>query len=54
KIKPKKVITFGSKDFMQLVERLANEGRQGSIALQGDILLVVDGEAILVRNPTKP
>ncbi|MBW1808487.1 MAG: VWA domain-containing protein [Deltaproteobacteria bacterium] len=54
KIKPKKVITFGSKDFLQLVERLANEGRQGSIALQGDILLVVDGEAILVRNPTTP
>jgi len=51
-VKPKRVIGFGSAEFMKLAERLAAEGRQGSIALEGDILLVVDGEPVLVKSPT--
>jgi len=50
-VKPKKVIEFGSKEFLELAERLARENRQGSIALGGDILLLVDGEPILIRAP---
>jgi len=50
-VKPKKVIEFGSKEFLELAERLAKENRQGSIALGGDILLLVDGEPILIRTP---
>jgi len=49
-IKPKKVIEFGSKEFIELADKLARENRQGSIALRGDILLLVDGDPILIKN----
>ena len=49
-VKPKKVIEFGSEEFTELAQKLATENRQGSIALAGDVLLVVDGEPVLVRN----
>jgi Ca-activated chloride channel family protein len=49
-IEPKKVIEFGSDEFMELAQKLARENRQGSIALRGDIILVVDGEPVLIRN----
>jgi len=49
-IKPNKTIEFGTKEFLELAQKLARESRQGSIALRGDILLLVDGDAILVRN----
>ena len=49
-IQPKKTIEFGSEEFLALAQRLARENRQGSIALRGDILLMVDNEAVLVRN----
>jgi Ca-activated chloride channel homolog len=47
--RPAKTIEFGSQEFQALAERLAGEGRQGTIALAGDILLEVDGEPVLVR-----
>ena len=47
---PTRVIEFGSSEFIELAEKLARENRQGSIALRGDILLMVDGEPVLVRN----
>jgi len=47
-----KELVFGSKEFMGLARRLATEGRQGSIALEGEILLKVDGDNILIRNPS--
>ncbi len=49
-IKPTRIIEFGTDEFMELAEKLAAENRQGSIALRGDILLMVDGEPVLVRN----
>ncbi len=52
KVKPTKIIEFGSKEFMEIAEKLAMENRQGSIAFAGDILLLVDGEPILIRNRT--
>jgi Ca-activated chloride channel family protein len=48
-IKPTKVIEFGSKEYIKLAEKLAKENRQGSIALTGDILLLVDGEPVLIK-----
>ncbi|HWE38382.1 MAG TPA: VIT and VWA domain-containing protein [Isosphaeraceae bacterium] len=48
-----RVISFGSDEFRELTERLAREGRQGSIALRGDILLQVDGRPVLIRAPGK-
>ena len=50
KVKPARIIEFGSKEFMEIAEKLAMENRQGSIALTGDVLLLVEGETVLIRN----
>jgi hypothetical protein len=48
---PTRIIAFGSREFFDLARRLARENRQGSIAMRGDILLMVDGEAVLIQTP---
>jgi Ca-activated chloride channel family protein len=48
----KKVVRFGSEEFRRLAQRLASEGRQGAISFRGEILLQIDGEAVLVRGPS--
>ena len=53
-IKPQKTIEFGSEEFMALVQKLAGENRQSTIALRGEIILEVDQEVVLVRNPLVP
>jgi Ca-activated chloride channel family protein len=50
-VPPARVISFGSQEFRDLAAKLAREGRQGSIALKGDILMLVDGQRILVKAP---
>jgi Ca-activated chloride channel family protein len=50
-VRPERVIPFGSEAFRDLAARLAREGRQGSIALRGDILMLVDGQPVLIRAP---
>jgi len=50
-LQPKRVIEFGSEEFRKLALALAGQGRQGAISLNGDIVLVVDGQPILVRGP---
>ncbi len=50
-VTPARVIAFGSPAYFDLAERLAREDRQGSIALTGDILLMVDGEPVLIQAP---
>jgi Ca-activated chloride channel family protein len=50
-VKPKRTIEFGSKEFVELLDMLAKNGRQGSVALGGDILLVIDGEPVLIKGP---
>lgn len=52
-VRPAKVIEFGSEEFMELAERLAMDNRQGSIALGGEILLMVDGEPVLIKMPER-
>jgi Ca-activated chloride channel family protein len=52
-VKPKKIIEFGSEEFIELAQKLAKANRQGSIALRGDILLMVEGEPILVKSPVE-
>ena len=49
-IRPTKVIEFGSEEFLELAQKLARENRQGSIALKGEVVLLVDGDTILVKN----
>ena len=46
---PKKIVEVGSEEFRRLAHRLAAQSRQGCVALNGEILLNVDGESILVR-----
>lgn len=52
KLEPKRTIVFGSAEFKALATKLARESREGCISLQGDILLLVDGEPVLVKGPT--
>jgi hypothetical protein len=50
-VRADQVIAFGSQEFRDLAAKLAREGRQGSIALRGDILMVVDGRRVLIKAP---
>ena len=49
-VKPRREVVFGSEEFRMLAQRLASENRQGAVSLNGDVLLVVDGEAVLVKG----
>jgi Ca-activated chloride channel family protein len=49
--KPFREIQFGSKEYFDLAQRLTTEGRQGSLALGGDILINFEGRFILVHGP---
>ena len=46
---PDRVIVFGSDEFRLLAAKLAEQNRQGTISLRGEILMEVDGERVLVR-----
>jgi len=48
---PERVVRFGSEEFREILDRLVREGRQGCVALHGDILLEVDGTIVLVEGP---
>jgi Ca-activated chloride channel family protein len=50
-VRAERVIAFGSEEFRALAAKLAREGRQGSIALHGDILMLVDGKPVLIKAP---
>ncbi|MHC4647924.1 MAG: VIT domain-containing protein [Planctomycetota bacterium] len=52
-VEPTKVIDFGSPEFIELAQKLAQTNRQGSIALRGDVLLMVEGEPVLIRHETR-
>lgn len=47
--RPAREVQIGSSEFRDLVERLTKENRPGVISLEGEILLRIDGETILVR-----
>jgi len=46
---PDRVISIGSEEFLTLAERLAKEGRAGSVSMKGEIMLEVDGERLLAK-----
>lgn len=48
-VKPAKEITVGSDEYKKLVEKLENQGRASCVSLEGEILLLVDGEIVLVK-----
>ena len=49
-VTPDRVVEFGSEEYFKLAEDLASQGRQGSIAFDTDVLLWVDGDAVLVKR----
>jgi Ca-activated chloride channel family protein len=51
-VKPHRTVEFGSPEHTSLAYRLAEDGRQSAMALDGDTLLVVDNEPVLIRNGT--
>ncbi len=48
---PDRVVEYGSDEHLRLLGRLVLENRQAALALRGDIVLLVDGQVVLVRNP---
>jgi len=52
--KPDRVVEFGTPDFYRLVDQLVSEGRQGILALSGEMLLMIDGKTVLIKAPPKP
>ena len=52
-LKPDRTIEFGTDEFYQLVDRLVSEGRQGILALSGEMLLLIDGKTVLIKAPVK-
>ena len=51
--KPDQVIEFGTPEFYKLVDRLVRDGREGILALSGELLLMVDGKTVLIKAPPK-
>jgi len=49
--KPDKVVEFASDEFFEIAEKLARKNRQGSIAIGGDVLLLIEGRRILIKAP---
>ncbi|HUS57368.1 MAG TPA: VWA domain-containing protein, partial [Planctomycetota bacterium] len=50
-IKIDKRITFGSAEYMKLLDRLVTENRQSTIAMKGEILLNIDDMNVLLVGP---
>ncbi len=50
KIKPETTVVFGSDDHRKILAVLVNQGQQGLLSLQGDILLQFEGKSILIQN----
>jgi hypothetical protein len=46
---PARVVELGSEEFRRLAGELAGQNRAGCIALNGEILLKVNGETVLVK-----
>ncbi len=49
-ITPDRVVEFGSSEHFDIVYALAEQNRQGCVALDGDILIEFNGENVLIRG----
>jgi Ca-activated chloride channel family protein len=52
-LSPDQTVEFGTPEFYKLVDRLVSEGRQGILALSGEMLLSIDGKTVLIKAPAK-
>ncbi len=50
-VTPHRTVEFGSDEFFEVANDLAEENRQGALAFAQDILLLLDGEIILIDIP---
>lgn len=50
-VTPHRTIVFGSDEFFDVAEQLAGQNRQGALAFAQDILLLLDGEILLIDIP---
>jgi Ca-activated chloride channel family protein len=50
---PTRVVEFGTPAFDELAHQLARQSRQGSMLLRGEIVMVVNGELVLIRGPAE-
>jgi Ca-activated chloride channel family protein len=48
--RPPRVVTSGTAEHARVADRLARDGRQGALALRGEVLVLVDGEAVALVN----
>jgi hypothetical protein len=53
RIEPKRTVMFGSPAYVALVSQLAREEQHRCLALDGDLLLLVAGQPVLVRGPAE-
>jgi Ca-activated chloride channel homolog len=51
--KPDRVVEVGTPEFYKLVDELLRDGREGILALSGELLVVVDGKTVLIKAPPK-
>ena len=49
-IQPHQTLMIGSREHFDLLRRLVGQGRQGVLSLTGEILLEVDGRAVLITD----
>lgn len=48
---PTRTVEFGTDDYFNVCNQLASEGRQGLLAQQGEVLVLLEGQNVLVRGP---
>ncbi|MFK7960881.1 MAG: hypothetical protein AB8G96_10185, partial [Phycisphaerales bacterium] len=48
---PARTIEFGTEAWEAIVDELVRQRRQGLLAIRGDVLLDLDGDCVLIRNP---
>jgi Ca-activated chloride channel family protein len=54
KAKPDRVVEFGTPEYYKVVDQLLRDGREGILALSGELLIVIDGKTVLIKAPPKP
>ncbi len=52
-VTPHKTVVFGSEEFFDIAARLAGQNRQGALAFAQDILLLLDGDILLIDIPAE-
>jgi Ca-activated chloride channel family protein len=48
---PDRTVTIGSPEFMEIVDRLVRDNRQGVLSMSGEIVVNIDGRTVLITTP---